>query len=91
MLVEQLSNVRSNTSLKHERVNTGIMHMAKRIAPPPQLIDKQFSSADEIDRAIAKLERRIKDFEAITGGRRVSVFPTVPSRRARSASAWCAT
>jgi len=41
--------------------------MAKRIASPPQLIDKQFSSADEIDRAIAKMERRIKDLEAITG------------------------
>jgi hypothetical protein len=41
--------------------------MPKRTSPPPQLIAKQFSSCKEIDRAIAKLERRIKDLETTTG------------------------
>ncbi len=38
--------------------------MARRQLEQPQVIPKEFVSADEIERAIAKLERRIKQLEA---------------------------
>jgi MYXO-CTERM domain-containing protein len=38
--------------------------MARRSAPPPQTIEpREFRSADEIDAAIRKLDRRLKEFE----------------------------
>jgi hypothetical protein len=37
--------------------------MARKQPEPPQVVPKEFTSADEIQRAIAKLERRIKELE----------------------------
>lgn len=37
--------------------------MARKEPEPPQVVPKEFKSADEIERAIAKLERRIKELE----------------------------
>lgn len=37
--------------------------MARRQSEPPQAVPKEFISADEVERAIAKLERRIKQLE----------------------------
>jgi uncharacterized protein (TIGR02391 family) len=39
--------------------------MAKKTAPPPPIEPKVFASVDEIDRGIAKLERRIDDLEQL--------------------------
>src|SRR5206468_2999588 len=37
----------------------------KRQDPPPAIVPKQFTSLEEIDQSIAKLERRIKELEVL--------------------------
>lgn len=39
--------------------------MARRAPPPPEIESRQWASADEIERAVAKLKRRIAELEAL--------------------------
>ena len=39
--------------------------MARRPPPPPEIESRQWASADEVDRAVAKLKRRIAELEAL--------------------------
>ncbi len=39
--------------------------MPRRPPPPPEIESRQWASADEIDRAVAKLKRRIAELEPL--------------------------